>query len=134
VEDAPLAATAAAHDNPVETRYLVVEPMPYPAADIFERRHLQPGDFIQVIVVEYGAKLGDVPLDFGEIAQPVLRPVWFAPEEDLHLERVTVKPGIMMAIADVYREVMGGLEGKFLENLEHLRSGPKSASMLAWCR
>jgi hypothetical protein len=40
----------------------------------------------------------------------------------------------MMAIADVYREVMGGLEGKFLENLEHLRSGPKSASMLAWCR
>ena len=80
------AATAAAHDNPVETGYLVVEPMPDPAADIFQGRHLQSGNFIQIVVVEYGAQLGDVVLDLVEVAQPVLRPVGLAPEKDLHLE------------------------------------------------
>ena len=36
---------------------------------IFSRvRDLQPQDFIQVIVIEFGAQLGDALLDLGEVA------------------------------------------------------------------
>ena len=71
MEHAPLAATAAAHDDPIETGKLVVEPVPDPAADVFKRRHLQPRNLIQLIVVEFGAQLGNALLDLAKIAHPV---------------------------------------------------------------
>ena len=99
MEHATLAATAAAHDDPIETGKLIVEPVPDPAADVFERRHLQPRDLVQVIVVEFGAQPGDALFDLAEIAQPVLLPVGFALEKDLNLERVAVEPRITMTSA-----------------------------------
>src|SRR5215211_1010737 len=92
VEYATLAATAASHDDSIETGKLIVKPVPDPAADIFECRHLQPGDLIQVIVVEFGAHFGDTLFDLAEIAQPFLLLVGFALEKDLNLERVTMEP------------------------------------------
>ena len=92
MEHATLAATAASHDDSIETGKLIVEPVPDPAADIFERRHLQPGNLVQIIVVEFGAQFGDALFDLAEIAQPFLFLVGFALEIDLNLERVTVEP------------------------------------------
>src|SRR3954465_5723414 len=72
VEHATLAATAASHDNSIETGKLIVEPVPDPAADIFETEHLQPGNLVQIIVVEFGASSRDTLFDLAEIAQPFL--------------------------------------------------------------
>src|SRR4051812_49788664 len=66
--------------------------LPDPTADVFERRHLQPRDLIQIIVVEFGAKLGDALFDLAEIAQPFLLLVGLTLEKDLNLERVAVQP------------------------------------------
>src|SRR4051812_5915544 len=56
-------ATAAAHDNPVETGELPVEPVPNPPADVFQRWHLEPRNLIQIIVIKFDAQLRDALLD-----------------------------------------------------------------------
>ena len=86
MEHAPLAATAAAHDDPIETGKLVVEPVPDPAADVFEGRHFQTNDPIQVMVVEFDTQFVNALRDLIEIAYSILLFVGLALEEDLSLE------------------------------------------------
>ncbi len=119
-EYATLAATAAAHHDPIETGKLVVETVPDPAADVFEGRHFQTDDLIQVMVVEFGAQFVNALRDLIEIAYPILLFVGLALEGDLSLERVAVEPRITVAVSHVHRQVVGSLERKFLEDFEHL--------------
>jgi hypothetical protein len=122
IEYATLAATTAAHDNPTETGKLVAEPVPDPAADVFQRRHFQTRNLIQVMVVEFGAQFGDQLPDLVKIAHPIRLLVGLAPENDLNLERVTVEPRITVPVTNVHRQVVGGLERKFPKYLEHLHT------------
>jgi hypothetical protein len=120
VEYTTLAAAAAAHDNPIETGEPVVEMVPDPAANVFKGRHFQTDDLIQVMMVEFGAQLGNALGDLIKIAYPILLFVGFSLEEDLNLERVAVEPRITVPVSHIHCQVVRGLERKFLENFKHL--------------
>src|SRR5438874_10465056 len=87
-KDTAFAARTAAHENPVKTRQLIVQPVPDPATDILERRHFEPLDVVEIAVVELMTQLADMLLDLAEIAQPLLLPVLLALQEHLDLEGV----------------------------------------------
>src|SRR6266851_9376744 len=119
-EDAAFAARTAAHEDPVETGQLIVQPVPDPAADILERRHFEPLDVVEIAMVELMTELDDMPFELTEIAQPMLLLVFLALQEHLDPEGVAVQPSIRMAVGDIDRQVMCCLEGKFFKDFKHI--------------
>jgi hypothetical protein len=92
------------------------EPVPYPARDIFTGGILQPGNVVEVVVVELIVDGFEAGLEIGKVHHPAGGLRRIACYRQAHVERVPVQPRAFVSGRHV-GEAMGGLEVKFLVDL-----------------
>jgi hypothetical protein len=119
---------AASYDNSVQTRHDPVEPPPDPCRDVLERRHLEPVDIVEVLMVEILTQRFDVGLDIDKAGRPSELDVRGAGHHDFDHERVPVQTG-------EGRQLMRRFEGELSEGFYHVdRSVLRLHRGLRFCR
>ena len=75
-----------------ETEQPVVQAIPQPDGDALKRRHFEPLDLIQEVMIERLARLGQRRFDIVEVQQHAGRGIRLAVDGDAGAERMSVDP------------------------------------------
>src|SRR6476659_7828649 len=106
-------ATIARDLNLGESEKTTIQEIPQPYGDALKRRHVEPLDLVQEVMIERLARLSQRRFDIVEVQQHPGRGIRLAVDGDAGAERMSVDPGVGMGWRR-RRQKVGGLEKEFL--------------------